>query len=259
MFLIIPAIPIRHGHCGAEITPLHEVNGHPVYSPNPADRARLLRKENAKAVHLEFLDCEPWEAESLAIIRSVREVVDIPIEIAVFTIPTQTGLLSEVFTAGANRLFLPSGTSEDAISALCSEFGRKLIRTFTLDAITPETMDMLKSLRVDRIAVELSHQKDSEQQNELLQVDWQQLEHAALGAKERGIHITAMHGVAGYPDLHRIQSLAPAIDSLVLCRALNENRFPCQFIWRELEEEFAVKTGQYANLWTNPLEGKPHV
>src|SRR5437588_747680 len=81
MVLIIPSIPIVHGVCGAQIAALaHEVHhaDRDIYSQDPIDRARLFRKENAKMLHLQFLDRDPWDAASLTIVRRMREAVDVP-------------------------------------------------------------------------------------------------------------------------------------------------------------------------------------
>jgi phosphoribosylformimino-5-aminoimidazole carboxamide ribotide isomerase len=260
MFLIIPTIPIKHGHCGATIASLHRERESLVYSLDPVERARLLRKENAKAIHLEFRDCQPWEQESLHIIQNIRGAVDIPLEIGLSALPQSQQLLASVFEAGANRVFLPVGTSSDAFSDLWSVYGRKVVQTFLPSELTSTVCTRLHDRRIDRIALELSPPDEvGESTLEAPQHPWVDFEHAVMTAKANGIHVTALHGVAGYPDLHRIQSLSPTVDSLVMCKALNENRFPCQLLWRELEEEFALRSGSNTNLWTNPLEGKPHV
>ena len=83
--LIIPSIPIAHGVCGAQIASLaHEVHraDRDIYTQSPVDRARLFRKENAKMLHLQFIDRDPWDEDSLELIRAMREAVDIPFGIS---------------------------------------------------------------------------------------------------------------------------------------------------------------------------------
>ena len=165
-----------------------------------------------------------------------------------------------MFEAGANRVFLPITTSPDDFTELSSEYGRKVVQTFLPAELTSALCTKLHDGRIDRIALELSPPDEvGESALETPEHPWVEFEHAVMAAKANGIHVTVLHGVTGYPDLHRIQSLAPTVDSLVMCKALNENRFPCQLLWRELEEEFALHSGSSTNLWTNPLEGKPHV
>jgi phosphoribosylformimino-5-aminoimidazole carboxamide ribonucleotide (ProFAR) isomerase len=107
MLLIIPTIPIQHSNCDAEITGAHRNHATDVYSLDPVERARLLRKENAKALHIEFRDCEAWESHSIEVIRRLREAVDIPIEVSLGHMPVSADSLEPLFSDGCNRLFLP--------------------------------------------------------------------------------------------------------------------------------------------------------
>jgi len=56
-----------------------------------------------------------------------------------------------------------------------------------------------------------------------------------LGEKS-GLRITASGGVGGLEDLLRIQELEPyGVDSVVIGRALYQNKFSCQALWRMCE------------------------
>ena len=53
-----------------------------------------------------------------------------------------------------------------------------------------------------------------------------------------GLKITAAGGIGGYEDLRKVQDLEPlGVDSVMMSRAIYENRFPCQQIWREVEKK----------------------
>jgi phosphoribosylformimino-5-aminoimidazole carboxamide ribotide isomerase len=255
MLLIIPTIPIQHSNCDAEITGAHRDHAPDVYSLDPVERARLLRKENAKALHIEFHDCEAWESHAIDVIRQLREAVDIPIEVSLGHLPTSMDSLEPLFGAGANRVFLPLGSDLTRFYEIFAIYGRKIVPTLSPSEASPSLLEAFRNKRIDRIGIELSPSTNECDAG----IDWEHLDHAVLQANTLSIRITALHGVGGYPDLRRLQSLGPALDSLVLCRALNENRFPCQMIWRELEEEFAHTVNRHSNLWTNPLEGTPHI
>ncbi len=255
MLLIIPTIPIQHSNCDAEITAAHEGRARDIYSLDPVERARLLRKENAKALHIEFRDCEAWEAHSIEVIRQLREAVDIPIEVSLGHMPVSGESLEGLLSAGCNRLFLPLGADLHRFYELYAIYGRKIVPTLRPADANKSLLEEFQKKHIDRIGIELS-------QPDVLShdgIDWQHLEHLVVRAKALSIRITALHGVSGYPDLERLQGLGVALDSLVLCRALNENKFPCQMIWRELEEEFALEIHPATNLWSNPLEGVPHI
>ncbi len=252
MVLIIPTIPIVHGVCAAQIATqakeLH-TSDREIYSQSPIDRARLLRKENAKTIHLEFWDSDPWSQASLAIIHDMRLAVDIPFELMISEIPQDICQLEKLFDAGIYRIFLPLEATTTAIFSLLSHFpARKLFPTFDL-SITEEILDALQTQKVCRIALEISTSDCLEWR----MIDWVRLKEVTLMAAKRGIRITALHGVRGYPDLKLFQEMGIALDSLVLSRALNENRFPCQLIWREVEALAAIEHSPADNLWSNPL------
>lgn len=259
MVLIIPSIPIVHGICGAQIaTPAYESlhREREIYSQSPIDRARLLRKENAKMIHLEFLDRAAWETICLELIREMREAVDIPIGISLSDPPRSNSDCEQLFEAGAYRIFLPIETPEQLAFAYCSTFSsRKIIPKVELSFPFEEKLPEYRSRGVERLGVEISRSDALE--TDVL--DWQQIEAVSTLAANAGIRLTAMHGVRGYPELKQLQDLNPTLDSLILCRALNENRFPCQLIWREVEAVAAYEENPASNLWRNPLEGKPHI
>jgi len=56
-----------------------------------------------------------------------------------------------------------------------------------------------------------------------------------LGEKT-GMRVTAAGGINGLEDLLKIQELEPyGVDSVIVGRALYENRFSCQMLWRRCE------------------------
>ncbi|HZK75985.1 MAG TPA: hypothetical protein VFD13_03670 [Candidatus Kapabacteria bacterium] len=259
MVLIIPSIPIVHGVCGTQIAlPAHEVHHAEVdiYSQSPVDRARLLRKENAKMLHLEFLDRDPWEESCLDLVREIREAVDIPIGVSLMEPPRAASDCTLLFQVGIHRIFLPLETEESIFLDYCKAFtSRKIIPKFELSFDFETKLPEYRARGVERIGIEIS----GTDALEMGTLDWDRLEKMTAAAGATGIRLTAMHGVRGYPDLKHIQELGSALDSLILCRALNENRFPCQLIWREVEAAAALEENPASNLWINPLAGRPHI
>ncbi len=259
MVLIIPSIPIVHGVCGAQIALLAHEARHAevdIYSQSPVDRARLLRKENAKMIHLEFLDRDAWDETCLHLVREIHEAVDIPIGVSLAEPPRTESECTLLFDAGIHRVFLPPGTPEPVFLQYCANFtSRKIIfkvdSSFDFETKLPE----YHACGVERIGVEISGSDALEME----MIDWERLARMTTAASTAGIRVTAFHGVRGYPDLKRFQELGPALDSLILCRALNENRFPCQLIWRKVEAVAALEENPASNLWSNPLAGKPHI
>ena len=57
-------------------------------------------------------------------------------------------------------------------------------------------------------------------------------------ANNTNLKITSAGGISNYLDLKQIMNIEHlSIDSVMISRALYENQFPCQRIWRELESE----------------------
>ena len=55
-------------------------------------------------------------------------------------------------------------------------------------------------------------------------------------AETSGLRVTASGGISGLDDLLKLQELEPlGVDSAVIGRALYENRFACQELWRLCE------------------------
>jgi phosphoribosylformimino-5-aminoimidazole carboxamide ribotide isomerase len=56
-------------------------------------------------------------------------------------------------------------------------------------------------------------------------------------AKNTNLKITSAGGIGNYLHLKQLVDLnIPNIDSVIVGRALYENRFPCQAIWRDIEK-----------------------
>jgi phosphoribosylformimino-5-aminoimidazole carboxamide ribotide isomerase len=263
MLLIIPTIPVLHGACGDCIStsPNHtKEEEERIYSSDPSDRARLLRKENAKLLHLSFLDDDPWSERSSSVIDDVRAAVDIPFELSLATIPDDHRNIGHLLEHGIYRLFFPLGAEDEEIFEYAGELGaRRMVPTAPIDLDFEQVLPRYRANSIERVGLEIS----PDDKVDTPTIDWERLEAVIQVAKENRVRITAMHGVRNYPDLRQLQDTAKAnpgvLDSLVLNRALNENRFPCQMIWRELEADFATEESPSANLWTNPLAGKPHI
>jgi phosphoribosylformimino-5-aminoimidazole carboxamide ribotide isomerase len=57
-------------------------------------------------------------------------------------------------------------------------------------------------------------------------------------SENTNLKITAAGGVRNYKDLKKIRDLKiKDVDSVLISRALYENQFPCQNLWRDLERE----------------------
>lgn len=247
MLLVIPSIRIDHSFCSDKIASL-SADYH-----DPASRARLLRKENAKALHIIIEDEDVWCEGSICILRELRKSVDIPTEVSLEHVPTSPELLKELLDIGIYRIFLAPHTPLQDVEATVAMFGHsKIVPTLSLFDEADALFGAYRDMKVSRAAI-------LHDDTPLALNDWPRVADIANTAKTRGIRLTSLFGVYSYSELMQLDSFSPTIDSVVLGSALAGNVFPCQGLWREAEELSISSQGVDSNLWRNPLEGKPHI
>lgn len=247
MLLVIPSIRIDHSFCSDKIAAL-SADYH-----DPASRARLLRKENAKALHIIIEDEDVWCEDSLCILRELRKAVDIPTEVSLEHIPSSPEELKQLLEIGIYRIFLAPHTPLDVVKETVSMFGpSKTVPTVTFFDEADALFGAYREMKIMRAAL-------VREDDPTIPTDWDRMEELAGIAKGRGIRLTSLFGVYSYRELMQLDSLSPVFDSVVLGSALAGNVFPCQGLWREAEEHAISSEGVDSNLWRNPLEGIPHI
>ena len=208
--LIIPTISIAHGVCGAQIASLaHEVHhaDRDIYTQSPVDRARLFRKENAKMLHLQFVDRDPWDEDSLDLLREMREAVDIPFGIAPTDDPPSEQACQQLFDAGIYRVWLPEDTPEDLLFAFGRRFpSGKIIPTLDPSFDFESHLSRYRENGIERAGIDISRTDTLETGT----IDWDRLREISTIATRSNIRLTALRGVRGYPELKRLQDLGGA-------------------------------------------------
>jgi phosphoribosylformimino-5-aminoimidazole carboxamide ribotide isomerase len=240
MLLVIPAIEIKDGRC---VQMAEGVEGF-VYSDDPVETARLWRKENAKTLHVTDVDGamegHPLNTES---IRKMVETVDIPIEVG-------GGLrtladVRQMFDLGVYRVVIGTMLIEnpDEAKRVIEEFGgsKVVLGVDAHDGIVA-TRGWRESSGLTVLTVALNAKAlgfrriiytDIRADGALRGVNLRVLRE--LGEKT-GMRITASGGISGLEDLMSVQELEPyGIDSVVIGRALYQNKFACQGLWRRCE------------------------
>ena len=211
----------------------------------PDERAQLLRKENAKALHLVIEGEEEWCEHALSIIHSIKEVVDVPTAVSLHTLPDSMKMLDAMVAEGIYRIILPQDTAVERIQELIGHLSpQRVVPSSSFEAT--ENFEALKQLGVQRVALIHADDKGS--------VDWERLGVLAEKARTLGLRLTVLFGIRSYAELHRLDGFAPVVDSLVLGHALEEDVFPCQKLWRSVEVSFGSAVGAEANLWVNPIK-----
>jgi phosphoribosylformimino-5-aminoimidazole carboxamide ribotide isomerase len=239
MLLVIPSIEIQSGKCRRNAQGLNGA----VYSPDPVESAKLWRKENAKALYVSDVDAAlEGRMANLDAIRSIVKAVDIPVllgggmrtfadaqrafEIGVYRVVISKMLMENRDDA---RKTLELFTAAKVVVGIDARNGVVETREGGRKGSAVEYAALAKELGFKRIMytdVVLSGDISSPNVEAI----------KTLAASVPGLKITAAGGVSGLDDLLKLQELEPlGIDSVVIGKALYENRFACQGIWRVCE------------------------
>jgi phosphoribosylformimino-5-aminoimidazole carboxamide ribotide isomerase len=240
MLLIIPAIEIKGGRC---VQMVQGVEGF-TYSDDPVEMARLWRLENAKSLHVTDVDgalqgrLVNWET-----IQRMVETVDIPIELG-------GGLrtfdaVRQAFDLGVYRVLVSTMFIEDPDVAkrLLEKYGpsKIVLGIDAMDGIVGvrgwTESSGLTALTVALNAKEVGFKRivytDIRLDGTLRGVNCDVLSELA---QKSGLKVTCSGGISGLEDLLKVQELEHlGVDSAVIGRALYQNRFSCQGVWRRCE------------------------
>lgn len=242
--LVIPVIDIKNGECVRVAEGLEDKTIR--YSKSPLTMAKLFRKENAKILHITDLDgAYSGQMSNYELLKEISACIGIPIQLGggIRTFEIASRLLNE---SGVYRIVLTSMAidNSDEIVSLLRQFGPRRIvigidirnglmvrdgwlKTTNLNPI--EFALKMKQIGIERIIFQ-----------DITRVGGLQgpnLEATKEIAQMTGLKITAAGGIGSYEDLKKICELESlGVDSVMMSRALYENKFPCQAIWREIEK-----------------------
>ncbi|MBK8553352.1 MAG: 1-(5-phosphoribosyl)-5-[(5-phosphoribosylamino)methylideneamino]imidazole-4-carboxamide isomerase [Ignavibacteria bacterium] len=238
--LIIPVIDIKDGKCVRTVQGLS--SNAEFYSESPIKMAKLFRKENFKAIHITDLDgAIDGNMKNFDLIKEITKSVDIPIQLGggIRDFETAEKVIDEL---GVYRIVIGTAalTNPDLIKKIIEKFtNSKLVvcideklNNVVMDGwinyadITP--LDFAKQM--ESIGVKRVIYQDVTRVGNLCGPHIQRLSELAENTK---LKITSAGGICNYRDLKMIMDLKhPGIDSVMISRALYENQFPCQRIWR---------------------------
>jgi phosphoribosylformimino-5-aminoimidazole carboxamide ribotide isomerase len=240
MLLIIPALEIREGRC---VQPVQGIGGH-VYSDDPVEMARLWRTENAKSLHVTDLDgLRDGTLPNAEVIGRLISSIDIPVEIG-GALPTYE-VIREAFDLGAYRVVvgIPAIEQREEVQRWLMTFGASKI-VLGLDAIRGRIVRPGTQSPSAEEAVDLALRAKELGFRRLLYTEIRMdtamrglnLEVLRVICERTGMRITQSGGVTNLQELLSLQELEKAgVDSVVMGRALCDNRFACQELWRVCE------------------------
>lgn len=244
MLLIFPSIEIRQGQCVQCVQ--GEWGSEQDYSIDPVKMAILWRGENAKTLHVVDVDgVRDGIVRNLNVIQRMVQAVDIPIQVGGGV--RNHDQIKSLLDVGVYRVVIGTAamTTPSLIELLIKEFGARKI-AIALEAkdgklrtdggkqetnISPiEFAVQMKKLGVTRLVY-----ADIAADGKSKQLNYDALKELVT---QTNLRVTAQGGVAGYKDLIRLQELEKfGVDSVIIGKALYENQFPCQRLWRINEKE----------------------
>lgn len=240
MLFIIPSLEIKNGLCARTIT---GVKGHS-YSNDPVEISKLWRLENAKALHVTDLDgVDTGHPVNLEIVKKIVARVDIPIILG-------GGIRSvadakKAFDAGVYRVVIGTVFIENPDEAIriLSMFGDRKVAI----GINAKNFHVrIKGGKEDSYLTPISTVINAKESGfkRVIYTDVTEdqtgrhprFDAIRLLSEKSGMHVTVSGGVRDLNDLMRLQEFEPlGVDSVIIGRALYENRFSCQGLWRLCE------------------------
>ncbi|MBU3700225.1 MAG: hypothetical protein FGM33_09520 [Candidatus Kapabacteria bacterium] len=246
MLLIIPAIDLTRGHA------LRCIRGVPgteaLYSQiseNPVELAQLWRRENAKCLHVTDLDS--WKGRSSEVndrtVVQMQKSIDVPVQYVTRrdTVDAYRRLLEQgVYRVALNIVVW---TDSEGVRQLLEQYGpsRVIFGVRAQDgqidlgqgAGTVSDEDFIR--RVASLGGKRVLYTEVDWEGNLTGEDISTIKRVAAIAPVR---MTMAGGIASPEQLWQMQHDVPGnVDSVVIGRAMYENRFPCQAIWREIEAD----------------------
>jgi phosphoribosylformimino-5-aminoimidazole carboxamide ribotide isomerase len=243
--LVIPVIDIKNGKSVRMVEGLEDKTMY--YSDSPLTMARLFRKENAKCLHITDLDgALSGRMNNYKIIKEIVDSIGIPVQLGggIRTFDIAKKIIEEL---GVYRIVLGTAVVEKPllVEKILKEFtpakivigidvrNGYFVKTGWSETTNVKGVDLaliMKSIGACRIIYQ-----DVSRVGALSGPDIAGLKEVAV---KTGLRITAAGGIGGYQDLKKVQDLESyGVDSVMMSRALYENRFPCQLIWREFEKK----------------------
>lgn len=246
--LVIPAIDIKGGQCVRLQQGRFE--DETVYFSDPVKTAQLWRIENAKIIHLVDLDgALSGSRENLSVIEQIVKGIDIPVQVGggIRTLEDIRSYLS----IGVCRVIIGTAAvkNPDLVRQAVAEFGKRCV-VVGIDASNGKVAIKGWTETSARDAVDLACEMKSMGLERVVFTDISKdgmlqgpnLEATKNMAVKSGLKVTASGGVSGFKDLIALKELTPfGVDSVIVGKALYENRFPCQTLWRECEKDLHVE------------------
>jgi phosphoribosylformimino-5-aminoimidazole carboxamide ribotide isomerase len=241
--LILPSIDIKNRKTVRVVQGIPELDCHE-YGNDPVEMAMIWRAENAKCLHVvDFDSSHEHSHKNYDIIEEICESVIIPVEMGGGIRNIDDAQL--LFDLGVFRIIAGTMANEnpEEFKKILEMYGPLKVvaaidvmdehvvvrgRKYDTGIDVIEYAKMLRMFGVERFIV------TDVKTNGML--GGPNIELSKKVAEATGGKVTLSGGVSNYQDLKRVNDASIyGIDSVVIGRALYENNFSCQKIWRQAE------------------------
>lgn len=243
MILIIPSIDIKDGKTVRVVQGIPELDC-PEYGNDPVEMAMIWRAENARLIHVVDFDCSQKKSHcNFPIIHEICNSVIIPVEFGGGINSLEDA--KEILKLGVFRVVIGSLalTNPDEFVKIISEIGATKVSA-AIDFIDNEVLIKGRSQRTGITPLEFAKKLKELGAERCIVTDVSRngmlvganIEKSIEIAKETGLKVTHSGGIKDYEDLIKLNNFSEfGIDSVIIGRALYENKFSCQKIWRVAE------------------------
>jgi len=241
--LVIPSIDIKNGKCVRTVQGIPELDCYE-YGNNPVEMAKIWRAENAKMIHVKDFDgAHEQSRRNYKLIQEICSSVVIPVEFAGGIRSLQDA--DDMIKTGVIRLAINTMAVENKneFIKVLEKYGPSKV-VISLDILGEELLIRGRSKKTGINFRALSKEMLEIGVNRFIVCDISRngtqlgpnLQLSKEVAEMTGAKVTHAGGVRNKDELLDIQNLIPnGVDSVIIGRALYENRFPCQKLWRVAE------------------------
>lgn len=230
MFLIIPEIKLTAGICKDTISSDNRIDGY--YEnmvSNPADLARLLRRENAKSICV--TDFDNIGENGAEVLEKLVACLDITTQFNTSASSIDKDIVDKLMSTGIKRLNLyVDGKSIEQYIDIRSSFPDFSIYPI----IDSKNLVVFDKIKCERFSIR--HRGGNWDHETLKKI---------IDTKSSNTRITLYGGISDHISLKLSASYTSSgIDSCIIGKPLYDNSFPCQAIWRNIEGEIDSEAGE---------------
>lgn len=241
--LVIPSIDIQDQNTVRVVQGIPEL-GCAEYKSDPIEMAMIWRAENAKCIHVvDFNAAHDHTKINFETIRKICDAVILPVELGGGIRNFEDAV--EVFELGIARVVIGSMAFEsprEFIKILDKYTPNRVVSA--IDVVNGEVVTRGRQTRTHLQAVQFARFLKSIGAQRIVVTDvttngmmsGPNIELSKQIAETAETKVTHSGGIGGSEDLLKLQREASEyVDSVIIGRALYENKFPCQKIWRVAE------------------------